>query len=342
MKEMIKRITIVFLMLAVIFAFAPLPPALAADSDSGMLRASGLNKGKVLIDLSNGGKSYSINSVVVARVETTLEAMEEDGAVTSWTDDEGYDYYDLTYDGTEDIVVFWDLDEEKVTFYTTPNNLKGLSMFKPSERALQKLEQNGLDYYDTIAIAFSKEPIEEVKITQSSKELTWNGKNRSPGISLYNYAGEKLVKGPDSDYTISMAKNHHTVGKWTITINMTGIYEGTAKVTFNIIPKGTTLKKVTPGSKKFTATWGKQSTKMSSSVITGYQLQWSTSSTFASNNHTKKVKGYSKTSYTIDKSVWSGIQGGKKYYVRIRTYKTTSSGTYYSTWSNKLTVTTKK
>ena len=71
MKEMLKRITIVFLMLAVIFAFAPLPSALAADSDSGMLRASGLNKGKVLIDLSNGGKSYSINSVVVGAANGT-------------------------------------------------------------------------------------------------------------------------------------------------------------------------------------------------------------------------------------------------------------------------------
>ena len=34
---------------------------------------------------------------------------------------------------------------------------------------------------------------------------------------------------------------------------------------------------------------------------------------------------------------------GKTYYVRIRTYTTTSSGTYYSSWSTKsLKVTTKK
>ena len=177
------------------------------------------------------------------------------------------------------------------------------------------------------------------KVTVSGSKYTWTGSNRSPSVKVYD-GSKQLTKG--TDYTISMAKNHHTVGKYTITVNMTGKYAGSTKTVFQIIPKGTKLTGVTAGSKKFTAKWNKQSTKMSSSVIDGYQLQWSTSSTFASNNHTKKVKGYSKTSFTIDKSVWSSIQGGKKYYVRIRTYKTTGSGTYYSTWSDKLTVTTKK
>ena len=36
------------------------------------------------------------------------------------------------------------------------------------------------------------------------------------------------------------------------------------------------------------------------------------------------------------------IKGGQKYYVRICTYKKTSSGTYKSAWSKTLTVTTKK
>ena len=140
-----------------------------------------------------------------------------------------------------------------------------------------------------------------------------------------------------------MAKSHKNVGKWTITVTLCGNYAGSAKTTFNIIPKGTSLKKVTSTkAKTFTVTWNKQTEKMSTKQITGYQIQWSTSSTFAKDNHTKKVAGVNSASKTITSKDWSGIKGGKTYYVRIRTYTTTSSGTYYSSWSTKsLKVTTK-
>ena len=36
------------------------------------------------------------------------------------------------------------------------------------------------------------------------------------------------------------------------------------------------------------------------------------------------------------------LKAKKKYYVRIRTYKTVSGGKYYSEWSKVKTVTTKK
>ena len=49
------------------------------------------------------------------------------------------------------------------------------------------------------------------------------------------------------------------------------------------------------------------------------------------------VKGYSKTSKKI-----TNLKGGKKYYVRVRTYKTVNGTKYYSPWSKTKTVTTKK
>ena len=81
---------------------------------------------------------------------------------------------------------------------------------------------------------------------------------------------------------------------------------------------------------------------MSTATITGYQIQWSTDPKFKTGNHTKMVAGYNTTSYTIDKSVWKGIEGGKKYYVRIRTYMKTGGRNYYSPWSKARAVTTKK
>ena len=75
-------------------------------------------------------------------------------------------------------------------------------------------------------------------------------------------------------------------------------------------------------SKKMTVKWGKNA------KATGYQIQYSTSSSFASGNKTATITGVS----TVSKVIGSLIKG-KTYYVRIRTYKTVGSTKYWSTWS---------
>ena len=95
-------------------------------------------------------------------------------------------------------------------------------------------------------------------------------------------------------------------------------------------PVATTLKSVTAGSKKMTVKWSKVS-----SQVTGYEIQYSTSSSFSSPT---KVKASGAS--TVSKSI-TGLKKGKKYYVRIRTYRTVSGKTYYSTWSAKKAVTVK-
>ena len=80
-------------------------------------------------------------------------------------------------------------------------------------------------------------------------------------------------------------------------------------------------------SKKMTVKWAKNS------KATGYQIQYSTSSSFASGNKTVTVSGAASTSKVI-----SSLTKGKTYYVRIRTYKTVSGTKYYSAWSSKKSV----
>ena len=80
-----------------------------------------------------------------------------------------------------------------------------------------------------------------------------------------------------------------------------------------------------------------QKTKMSASRITGYQIQVATNSAFTSGKRTVSVEGYKSTSQKI-----TNLKGAKKYYVRIRTYKTVGGTNYYSPWSKVKTVTTKK
>ena len=78
-------------------------------------------------------------------------------------------------------------------------------------------------------------------------------------------------------------------------------------------------------------TWKKQS------KVTGYEIQYSTSSTFASGNKSVKVTSVS----TLTKTIKS-LKKGKTYYVRIRGYKTAGSRTDYSAWSGKKSLKLKK
>lgn len=87
-------------------------------------------------------------------------------------------------------------------------------------------------------------------------------------------------------------------------------------------PKGTSIKKLKAGRKKVTVTWKKQS-----KLTSGYQIQYGTKKNF---KKAKKisVKGAKKTTRTIKK-----LKPGKKYYVRIRTYRIVNGKKYYSFWS---------
>ncbi len=96
--------------------------------------------------------------------------------------------------------------------------------------------------------------------------------------------------------------------------------------------KKPTISKLVKGKKSFKITWKKVS------GVSGYQVQYSTSSKFTKKT-SKKVtyKGNKKFTKTVSK-----LKGGKKYYVRVRTYKTVNGKKVYSGWSKVKTVTTKK
>lgn len=92
----------------------------------------------------------------------------------------------------------------------------------------------------------------------------------------------------------------------------------------------TQITSIKAGNKSFTVKWKKKS-------CTGYQVQYSTSKKFAKKNtKTVKVKKAKTTKATVKK-----LKGKKKYYVRVRTYKTVKKKNYYSKWSANYSVTTK-
>ena len=176
-------------------------------------------------------------------------------------------------------------------------------------------------------------------VTLSTSAYTWNGQIKKPTVTVKS-GSTKLTT---SQYVVTYPSGRKNVGTYTITVKPAakGNYTWTAKkVTFKINPKGTTLlksSKYTVGKTAVTVKWNKQDAKMSSSRITGYQIQLATNSGFTKNKKLVKVTGYSKVSKKI-----TGLKSGKKYYVRIRTYKTIDGTPYYSPWSAVKTVTTKK
>ena len=115
------------------------------------------------------------------------------------------------------------------------------------------------------------------------------------------------------------------VGQAAITISAaeTAQYTKTSKtITVMVNPTGTTLKKLKKGgSGKANVTW-KRNKK-----VTGYQISYSMSSDFSG----EKIKTVKKNK-TV-KLVLKKLKKKKKYYVRIRTYKTVGGRKYYSEWS---------
>jgi len=166
------------------------------------------------------------------------------------------------------------------------------------------------------------------KVKFEDKKLTYNGKKQ-----------KIKVTGLPAGVTVSYKNNKKKdIGEYKVTAiftlsdtkNYNPIPNKTAKMT--IAPKGTSLNKLTAGKKQFKATWKKQ-TKQTS----GYELQYSTDKSFNSGSKKVKIKKNKTTSTTVKK-----LKGKKKYYVRIRTYKSVNGKKIYSKWSSSKKVTTKK
>lgn len=104
----------------------------------------------------------------------------------------------------------------------------------------------------------------------------------------------------------------------------------TTKNTKMVKPKKTSIKKLSKGKKKFTVTWAKVS------GVKGYQIQYSSNKKFKKNNKSVTVTKQKTTKATVKK-----LKSKKKYYVRVRTYKTVNGKKIYSSWSKVKSVKTK-
>lgn len=169
--------------------------------------------------------------------------------------------------------------------------------------------------------------IADCKITLSGTDYAYSGKGIYPGVSV-------TMEGITPEYSVAY-KNNVAIGTATVVITGKGRFVGSTTKTFRINPPAVKLKKVSKGKKKITAKWAKVS-KKKKSLVTGYQIRYSTNGAFSSNTPTKSKKGWKKTNVTVKK-----LAKKTRYYVQVRTYKVVGGQTYYSTWSNTKSAKTK-
>lgn len=147
---------------------------------------------------------------------------------------------------------------------------------------------------------------------------TYNGKAQKPAVTVVdNTRGAVLTEG--TDYTRTDASNT-TPGTATVTLTFSGNYTGTKTLSYKIVPKKTSISRVSAGKKKATVSYKKVS------GISGYQVKAGTNRAVTKGTKTKNT---TKTKYTMN-----SLKSKKRYYFKVRTYYTTSAGKkVYSSWS---------
>ena len=214
--------------------------------------------------------------------------------------------------------------------YEVCRNYKELPMVVPVDAHGRLTEEAGR--FAGLLTEDANKPIAEYLEKTKGIKLTWKKVAGANGYIVYR--GSKKIK------TIANGS--------TVTFTDTGANKNGTKYTFKIIAKASTgtstlsksvtlfrltqpaIKTLKSGSAgKMTVTWGKNAKG------TGYQIQYSSKSDFKSQKTV--IVGSAKT---VSKTI-SGLAKKHKYYVRIRTYKTSGKAKHYSAWSAAKTVKTK-
>ncbi len=163
-------------------------------------------------------------------------------------------------------------------------------------------------------------------IALSATSYVYNGSAKKPAVKVLDAKGNTISA---KNYTVTYPSGRKNIGRYVVKVTFSGYYSGTKNLYFTIIPKAVGISKISAAKKGFKIAFNKQPAQ-----ITGYQLQYSTNKKFKNAKTVNVSKKHS--SKTIKK-----LKSKKKYYVRVRAYKTVNNKNYYSSWSKTKTVKTK-
>lgn len=155
-------------------------------------------------------------------------------------------------------------------------------------------------------------------ISLAGTSFTYTGKAFAPAVTVKDSKDKTLTKG--TDYTVSYASGRTAVGSYAVKVSLKGNYSGEKQLSFNVVPKKASVKKLSAKKKSLTVTMG---AKPTATAGTGYQVAYKQKGTSK-----WKTVNTSKQTTKIKK-----LKKGKKYYVKARAYKKVGNTTHYGAYS---------
>ena len=153
---------------------------------------------------------------------------------------------------------------------------------------------------------------------QRETTYVYDGKKHKPAVTVKrNYTGKTV---PKKNYSVKYLTDCRSIGVHRIQIKLKGDFRGTIIREFTIAPQNAMLNDLVMTSNSATVSWNVP--KKTKEQITGYMIQYTDGeggfySTPEKDIHLIKIKNSNKLKYTI-----KGLTKGKRYFVRITTYKT--------------------
>ena len=160
----------------------------------------------------------------------------------------------------------------------------------------------------------STETIAKIKsVTLSTTNYIYNGKNKTPKVTVKDANGKTLVK--NTDYKLTVASKRSGIGRYTVKVTFIGNYSGTKNVYFYIKT-------------------GKPATvKSASQTTSSVKLSWSAvpgAAGYTVYRYSPSKKAYVKAGTTEGTSLTvSKLYAGTKYTFRVVSYGKTSAGKVY-------------
>ena len=184
------------------------------------------------------------------------------------------------------------------------------------------------DYRSDFTRKYSVTPIvanaANAKFKLVASNLEYNGMEQRPAVRV-------VVNGrvlSSYYFTAAYPASSKAIGTYKVKIKLRNGYSGSKTLSYNITSKKTKLSSVKAGHGSIKVKWKKVKKQN-----TGYQIIISTNKNFKKGNKKVLVKGSKKSSKTVN-----GLKSGRKYFVKVRTYKTVGGKKIFSDWSNKKTV----
>lgn len=204
---------------------------------------------------------------------------------------------------------------------------KSEEWFWPEIKLDKKIAKGTADYsgtafveseYGTTQLPISvKVSAEMYKAYAEFKTYSYTGKSIKPKVVVKYYDGSKMKKMPAKWYTCK-PKKYKAIGGHSYVVKIKKKYQAKYGASFGgyweILPKTPVIKKATAGTGSVTVTWTKFSKKLQKS-IDGFYIRVSDDGSF--NYWSEEIvakPGDSKATIT-------GLEKGKKYYVRVYSYK---------------------